>query len=524
LSVTHEPCPTCNSKDNLARYPEGSAYCFGCSYYEHADGQTTNQLTKGDVPVLNDLEYKPLTKRGINLETVKKFNYQVGTYKGKAVQVANFKNDKGKPEGQKLRFADKSFNWTEKATSLFGQHLWNDGKSVTIFEGELDCLTFSQLMNHRYACVSVTNGAQGAKAQLAKHLEWLEKFESVVLMFDEDKPGRDAVAECVTLFSPGKVKVAHLPLKDANECMVAGRGADVVDAFWKSKPWRPDGIVDGKDTWDTLTTEVKNETRDYPWEHINKFIGGVSKGQLTTITAGTGIGKSLFTRELAYSLLQQGETIGYVALEENIKRTVQGFCSIPLNIPLHLKPDGVSREQLREAWEATAGSGRLYLYDSFGSMETDNLISRIRYLNKSAGCSFIILDHISIVVSGLDQDNERKAIDIVMTKLRSLVEETGIGLILVSHLKRLQGDKSHEDGATTSLSHLRGSAAIAQLSDCVLGLERDQQAEDRNKTVLRVLKNRTSGITGVAGELRYNTDTGRLVEGTAFDTEAEVIF
>ena len=343
-------------------------------------------------------------------------------------------------------------------------------------------------------------------------------------MFDEDKPGRDAVAECVTLFSPGKVKVAHLPLKDANECLVAGRGADVVDAFWKSKPWRPDGIVDGKDTWDALTTEVKNETRDYPWENINKFVGGVSKGQLTTITAGTGIGKSLFTRELAYSLLQQGETIGYVALEENIKRTVQGFCSIPLNLPLHLKPEGVSREQLREAWESTAGSGRLYLYDSFGSMETDNLLSRIRYLNKSAGCSFIVLDHISIVVSGLDQDNERKAIDVVMTKLRSLVEETGIGLILVSHLKRLQGDKSHEDGATTSLSHLRGSAAIAQLSDCVLGLERDQQSEDRNKTVLRVLKNRTSGITGVAGELRYNADTGRLVEGTAFDSEAEVIF
>jgi twinkle protein len=111
-----------------------------------------------------------------------------------------------------------------------------------------------------------------------------------------------------------------------------------------------------------------------------------------------------------------------------------------------------------------------------------------------------------------------------MTKLRSLVEETGIGLILVSHLKRLQGDKSHEDGATTSLSHLRGSAAIAQLSDCVIGLERDQQSEDRNKTQVRVLKNRTSGITGVAGELRYNTDTGRLTEGNAFDQEEEVVF
>ena len=523
MSATHEPCPKCNSKDNLARYPEGSAYCFGCGYYEQADGQP-NQSTKGGTPVLQDLEYKPLTKRGLSLETVKKFNCQVGIYKGKAVQVANFKDATGKPKGQKLRFADKSFNWTEKSDTMFGQHLWNDGRSVTVFEGEIDCMSFSQLMNHKYACVSVTNGAQGAKAQLAKHLEWLEKFDEVVLMMDEDKPGRDAVAECVTLFSPGKVKVSHLPMKDANECLIAGRGADVVQAFWKAKPWRPDGVVEGTDTWDILTTEVENETRDYPWYHMNKFIGGVSKGQLTTITAGTGIGKSLFTRELAYSLLEQGETIGYVALEENIKRTVQGFCSISLNIPLHLDADGASGDELRKAWEATAGSGRLYLYDSFGSMETDNLLSRIRYLNKSCGCSFIVLDHISIVVSGLDQDNERKAIDIVMTKLRSLVEETGMGLILVSHLKRLSGDRSHEDGATTSLSHLRGSAAIAQLSDCVLGLERDQQSEDRNKTQVRVLKNRTSGVTGIAGELRYNSDTGRLIEGNAFDKEEEVMF
>ena len=523
MSVVHEPCSTCGSKDNLARYPDGGAYCFGCGYYEHADGQT-NQSTKGGKLVLQDLEYKPLLKRGINLETVKKFNYQTGTHNGKVVQVANFKDATGKPKGQKLRYADKSFNWTEKSDTMFGQHLWNDGRSVTVFEGEIDCMSFSQLMNHKYACVSVTNGAQGAKAQLAKHLEWLEKFDEVVLMMDEDKPGRDAVAECVTLFSPGKVKVSHLPLKDANECLIAGRGADVVQAFWKAKPWRPDGVVEGTDTWDILTTEVENETRDYPWYHMNKFIGGVSKGQLTTITAGTGIGKSLFTRELAYSLLEQGETIGYVALEENIKRTVQGFCSISLNIPLHLDADGASGDELRKAWEATAGSGRLYLYDSFGSMETDNLLSRIRYLNKSCGCSFIVLDHISIVVSGLDQDNERKAIDIVMTKLRSLVEETGMGLILVSHLKRLSGDRSHEDGATTSLSHLRGSAAIAQLSDCVLGLERDQQSEDRNKTQVRVLKNRTSGVTGIAGELRYNSDTGRLIEGNAFDKEEEVMF
>jgi twinkle protein len=103
-------------------------------------------------------------------------------------------------------------------------------------------------------------------------------------------------------------------------------------------------------------------------------------------------------------------------------------------------------------------------------------------------------------------------IDNTMTKLRALVEETKLGLILVSHLKRPEG-KGHEEGAATSLAQLRGSAAIAQLSDMVVGLERNQQElEDRNKTVVRVLKNRFSGETGIACALNYNPNTGAMSE------------
>ena len=60
--------------------------------------------------------------------------------------------------------------------------------------------------------------------------------------------------------------------------------------------------------------------------------------------------------------------------------------------------------------------------------------------------------------------DERKTIDRLMTKLRSLVQETNVGLLLVSHLKRPEG-RGHEEGTATSLAHLRGSASIAQLSD-----------------------------------------------------------
>ncbi len=133
---------------------------------------------------------------------------------------------------------------------------------------------------------------------------------------------------------------------------------------------------------------------------------------------------------------------------------------------------------------------------------------------KGLDCKWIILDHLSIVVSDQETGDERKAIDSIMTKLRQLVQETGVGLFLVSHLRRPSG-KAHEDGGQISLAELRGSASIAQLSDMVIGLERDQQNDNeqiRNTTTVRILKNRYAGLTGACCYLKYDKITGRMRE------------
>jgi len=157
----------------------------------------------------------------------------------------------------------------------------------------------------------------------------------------------------------------------------------------------------------------------------------------------------------------------------------------------------------------------LFLFDHFGSTEIDNIINRVRYMAKALKCQYIFLDHVSIVVSAQqDKQDERKAIDEIMTKLRMLAQETGICLFVVSHLKRPDG-KGHEEGAATSLAQLRGSGAIAQLSDIVIGLERNGQDPDpveRHTTHVRVLKNRFSGLTGPACRLLYDLEYGRMVQ------------
>lgn len=200
-------------------------------------------------------------------------------------------------------------------------------------------------------------------------------------------------------------------------------------------------------------------------------------------------------------------------LEESVKTTALGLMGLYLNKRIALNREEINENELRLAFDNTLGTGRVYLYDHFGSTQVDHLLSRVRHLAKALDCKWIILDHLSIVVSSMEEGgDERKLIDRTMTLLRTLVQETGIGLIVVSHLRRPEG-KGHEEGAQTSLSQLRGSHSIAQLSDFCLGLERNQQNEEtRNQTIVRVLKNRFSGETGVAGTLFYDVQTGRLTE------------
>ena len=315
----------------------------------------------------------------------------------------------------------------------------------------------------------------------------------------------------------GKAYIANLPLKDPNECLKAGRSGDLVSAIWNAKPYRPDGIVSGQDLYEKCVEGLDSlkDSVAYPFQALQSKTNGARHGELYVITSGSGMGKSTLLRELEYFFgVSKGETCGVVALEESTAKTGLELMSIFLNrrLIISVDPDSVSKEELKSAFDATIGNGKFFLYDHFGSLDSGNLLSKLRYMIVALGCKRIFLDHISIVVSGMDNSDdggERKAIDKLMTNLRSLVEETGCTMYVVSHLKR-PDKKGHEEGAQVSLSQLRGSGAIAQLADMVIGLERNQQGDNPNVMAIRVLKNRFSGLTGIGGYLYYDPETGRL--------------
>nr|DAV18501.1 MAG TPA: DNA directed DNA polymerase [Caudoviricetes sp.] len=506
---THLPCPDCGSHDALTEYSDGHTYCFSCQTVRNTLARESKLID------INSLSFSPLKKRGIMTNTCEKYHYYTGYHNGKPVHVACYYDDTGELIGQKVRYPDKTFETIGKISKrFFGQELFSSRGKLVITEGEIDCLTVSQLQGNKYPVVSIPTGVVSAKKVITHNMEWLSQFDEIILMFDMDEPGRKAVKECAGLLKG--IKVANLPMKDPNECLLNDKGQAVINAIWNAKPYRPDGIVNGAELWDIVDSEEDTKGYSYPWDiPLNDMTLGMRKGELVVITAGTGVGKTTFVRQLMYELgVNQGRKIGCMMLEENIKRTAIGLMSIHTGNRLHLNRHAISEEEYHKAFDETLGTGHYVLYNHFGSLDGDNLLNKIRYLAISEECDFIVLDHVSIAVSGLEGDNERKLIDYLMTQMRSIVEETGVGMLVISHLRRPDtSQQSHEEGGITSLSQLRGSHAISQLSDIVIGLERNQQDEDehmKNTIKIRVLKNRFSGDTGIAGYLEYSKKTDRL--------------
>lgn len=462
----------------------------------------------------------PLKARGITLETCQHFGYGVGKYKGGGVcHVAPFCDAHGSLVAQHIRLEGKDFKWlgSAKQALLFGQHLWKaGGRKVVVTEGEIDCLSLSQLQGNKWPVVSLPNGAQAGAKAIRASLEWLEAFDEVVLAFDMDEPGQVAAKECAAILTPGKAKIARLPLKDANECLMQGKSKELLDCLWQAIPFRPDGIRAGADLWEDI---LKPPPTGYeiPYPELNARLHGLRMGELYLFTAGSGIGKSTIVNEIAYHLKTEHKLpLGIMALEENPARNARRYLGIYLNKPLHL-PEvhaAVSKDELQAAFNAVMGDDKWWIYDHFGSSDIDTLLNKLRYMAVGLGCKVIVLDHISIVVSGLDEaggESERKTIDRLMTKLRQLIEETGIMLLAVVHLKRPDKGKSYNEGRQVSLTDLRGSGSLEQVSDAVISLERDQQGDAPDKAFIRVLKNRTVGDCGPSGCVRYQKDTGRLL-------------
>lgn len=537
----HLPCDHCGSSDALTDYGLHT-HCFSCNNHTFKEVDLTQDFPFKDTHNTTTYDFQlpdtesviPVGRAQSVVISIDKTKFVALTDCGVARKTAEFYgvwvNDRKEhvypyfdPSGKK--HVANQFRTTDKKgfmvqgdygkTALFGQQLFPAGsaKQVTVVEGAKDALSAFEMTGSKYPVVAVKS-ASSARKDVADNFEYLNSFDKIVVCFDKDDehkqsdgssfyPGQEAAAKVAAMFPLGKVRLMTLrKAKDANDYLKAGWAEDFRKEWWDAPNFTPQGIRLASDMWEEVKAIKEYDSATYPWQGLQELTYGLRMSEVVLITADTGVGKTSFAKELEHHLLKTTDKgVGLMHLEESNKDTILGLMSITANRPLHL-PDVRSEvldEELKVYFDDVCGTERVVVWDHFGSNSVASVLQTIQHMN-ALGCKYIILDHLSIVVSDQNGD-ERKQLDEISTKLKTLCMELDCCIIAIIHINR-QGQ-------------VRGSAGPEQIANLVVRLTRDKLSEDeevRNTTKVSVEKNRFSGRTGPACALKYDGQTGRLVE------------
>lgn len=516
LTHRHLPCPACPSSDAYCVYEDGHGYCFSCkTYFPNKGDQLTNDIIPNDGL---EYSYEFLGRRGIAAETFRYYGCPTKINReGKPVSIG-FHYPNG---STKVRLLEKKeFFWLGKPEpGLFGKNKFTAGshKYVTITEGEYDALSLFQVL--RSPVVSVRSSASGGR-DASVDRSWLNSFERVYLALDDDVPGRECAREIARLFDFNKVYLVRLgDRKDANAFLQEGLDEELRNLWRNSKKYVPENVVSSVDEFEKILTQpLEWGVKAYPSQVLNEKTYGIRKGEMVLVTAPEGVGKTEFMHSIEHKLLKgTNENVAAIYIEEPKQRHLQALAGIELGKPAHLPDSGLTSGEIVAAFkEVVPVDDRLFLYSHFGSDEPDIFLDTIRYLVTACKCSYVIVDHITMVCSGLSGEDERRALDYISTRLEMMVKELNYALLIVSHVN--------------DVGQTRGSRYIGKVADIRIDLSRDLLADnpiERNTTTIVVPKNRYCGRTGVSGSVLFDPLTTRYTEITdvgRYDGEGEEPF
>lgn len=532
--VRHVPCPDCGSSKTpaCALYSDGHTYCHACGTYRNpnkvkasgnADPPTESRKEKpyvADIIPLTDT-FRAIPRRHLTEDSIEKYGIAINM--DPAVDIAHvypyFKD--GQHVANKIRRREVKDFYVEgdfKNAELFGQHLFPPGsaKAITIVEGEIDAASAYQLTGSRYPVVSVAS-AGSAVRNVKDNYEYLNSFDKIVICFDKDEPkvrpdgtkfypGQEAAKKVASLFAPGKCAILTLQDgKDPSDYLQRDMNKEFVREWYNAPLIRPDGIKAGTEMWDDIISERANFSVPYPWKGLQAATYGMRLGEAVLLMADTGLGKTKFfhTLELAVlndeTVIENGYGVGILHLEEPNRDTAIHLMGTHVGKPYHLPDTDKPEEELRRVYDEVINTERLLFYDHFGSNSIEAILDKIRHM-AVMGCKYIFVDHLSIIVSDQGGD-ERKDLDEISTKLKTLTVELDIAVLCIIHTNR-NGEA-------------RGSAGPEKVANTHLLIERDKEDPDpirRNITKLTVKKCRLTGRTGPVCWIYYDASSHRLFE------------
>ena len=410
------------------------------------------------------------------------------------------------------------YGW-ERAKRIGGSTLW-------ITEGEEDAIALRKIMrllnkgtkyaDMDYAVVSLPAGTNNASEVISRMSERIQaRFKKVVLVFDNDVHGETA-AKAVRKVMPD-AEVAKLPEKDANACLSSGRLKAARDAvlFNSSKP-----IASQTLTVDDVMDDILSDPEwgvPYPWSSMTKLTYGQRKGELISIGGGTGCGKTLIGHELAaFNAKQNAWTSLCIMMEETPAETYKAIAgkidNVPYHVPIEEGADPYDKEQLKK----TVIYLRDYIktWDITSIEDPETTWAQIKQVIRTQGENFdeIMIDNVTTLSEGLSTTEKNEFIGTVADEFVKLAKKFDFQAILFSHLNAPDRKaKSHENGGKVLENQFTGSRALQRYSHMMVGFERNKIGVDPDCSLIRLLKNRKFGKTGMF-KTHYEQRTGRLLE------------
>ena len=248
-----------------------------------------------------------------------------------------------------------------------------------------------------------------------------------------------------------------------------------------------------------------------------RFLGGLKGGNLVTLAARPGIGKTAVMLAMMMCQASKGIPVKVWSLEMGHRELAERMMYSLGGLRPGEKLSGAV--DWGGAWrDARAALERWGLYIEDKTFGLDEIVSDITVSRQQGRCSVAYIDYLQLVTSpSRRQDTEDRRISDITRRLKLLAKSLDIPVVLLAQLNR----DSVRDGRDPALQDLRGSGSIEQDSDRVVFLSPKPSVDGSRLIKMMIGKNREGGHAGESVLLRPN-DTYSSFEEVADDAPSSV--
>lgn len=538
--IVHDKCGKRTLQVFLEEDGNYTGFCFRCNEYVKdpygAGGSPPTSSMRMRTPeeiqeqlaAINALETHELTDRRLTKRSLEYFGVKVSLSEADGITptARHYPYRSGSElRAYKTKLPDKKMYTTGsfKGTDMFGwEQARRTGSKYTLFitEGEDDAVALFSVLKRRWnnqeenpSVVSLRSGVKSAASDISEKLDEIQRiWKRVVLVFDNDDPGRAAVkAVCKLLPS---VEVAVLPLKDANDMVIAGREEELYKAvMFETTKKISSSSYRTSEIWHLADVEIEHGL-SWPWDQATSVTRGRRRKEVYYFGAGVKMGKSVLVDQLiAHCALTQETPVFACKPEEPLGGTLRRLAGKAVKKVFWDPKISYSAEDFARGKELIGD--RVILYDGYQGVSWETIKQEIRQAVVVAGVKDVFLDPLTCFTVGMSLTEANETLISIASEFASMANELDFTGYIFCHLNAPQAGVPHERGGKVLSTQFTGSRAMMRFCHQMWGLEGNKDPEldevTRNTRTLVLLEDRNFGETARI-PLFYDKLTGCLEE------------